>query len=474
MFRVESWGKFQGSSGHRRIHGVAESLKFFSEDCFGLILTVHESNFSRFVWNSLHELDQVRLIGVCRVPGKGVGLSANVVFLMIDFHAAFTFLAILNVASGGTSRLVADEDDIGVGAADEGSKIIHDPTAGAHAATCNHNRGLPRSFEILDGSPRLTTLIDLDEVAEYERLIVDGEDFACFFAPVSAHLLIDFSQLQGHRRIDDDVDSLEHIAAGLAPDIFDDLIEFEKDFLSTAQAEGGNQGDATILECFAEDGFESFDSGFPAFVQSIAVGALEDQDIGPFGAFGRIQDRCAAGSKVTAENDAFVPMIELHICRPKDMARWKKTELSIVLQRVPFAIRNWLDQFLDFFDHLGDDFFIAGNAEPDCVLEHDRQKTSGGRGAIDRLVEPRFQQVGKPTDVVDVHMGKYQRVDTVERKFDPRVRMESSIAALERSAIDEYGVRFRKMELVARAGDTILSTMMRDVHVRSRGKGCIG
>ena len=125
---------------------MAKSFEFFSEDRFGLILAVYEADFSWLVRNPLYELDQIRLIGVGRITGKGVGLSANVVLLMVYFHAAFPLLAILDVASGGPSGLVADKDDIGIGAAAEGSKVIHDPTAGAHTATCDHDGGFSRSF----------------------------------------------------------------------------------------------------------------------------------------------------------------------------------------------------------------------------------------------------------------------------------------------------------------------------------------
>jgi hypothetical protein len=81
-------------------------------------------------------------------------------------------------------------------------------------------------------------------------------------------------------------------------------------------------------------------------------------------------------------------------------------------------------------------------------------------------VEPGFDQIRNPSNVVDVHMREQQRIDSIERKIDLRRTPTLRVGSLKGTTIDQDRTRGIQMKLMARAGDTQVPAVMNDFHGR--------
>lgn len=85
-----------------------------------------------------------------------------------------------------------------------------------------------------------------------------------------------------------------------------DVFQLVEQLLGAADAEGRDQHGALVAQGVLDDGFEALAAAGAVFVQAVAVGAFEHQDVCPFGRLGRHEQWRMWRAKVTGENDAFV------------------------------------------------------------------------------------------------------------------------------------------------------------------------
>jgi hypothetical protein len=183
-------------------------------------------------------------------------------------------------------------------------------------------------------------------------------------------------------------------------------------------------------------------------VKSISVGAFQYEHIGPFGTGRRKEDRRASRAQVTTEDEAFVSVVELDIGRSQDMPSRRISKGCAAWQVLPFAVRDRVNESLDFFEDLSDEAFVLRDAKSNGVFQHDRKKPGRGRSAIDWLVESRFDQVRDPSNVIDMNVRQDEALYAIERKLDFVALESTSISSLEHSAVHEDRIRVAIMKLV--------------------------
>lgn len=106
-------------------------------------------------------------------------------------------------------------------------------------------------------------------------------------------------------------------------------------------------------------------------MESIAVGALEDKQVGSFGWDGWIEDGGAARADVAAERDPLVFVADFDSCGAEDMSCGREAEFGICAESVPFTVGNGLEQFADRLEDICDHLFVSGDAESNGIFEHD-------------------------------------------------------------------------------------------------------
>ena len=249
-------------------------------------------------------------------------------------------------------------------------------------------------------------------------------------------------------------------------DPFDDLIQFKKYFLGPSKAKSGDQGHATILERLEQDRLEPLQASLAAFVNPISISALENEDIGSLRRDRRLEDWRATRADVSAKTDPHVLVADFDHRSPKNMARSRKTKFGVARQALPFPVGDRLDQIGDRLEQTPNHLFVASHPEPNRILEHHRQEFGSRRCAIDRTVETGFDQIRNPSNVVDVHVGEQQRIDSIERKIDLRRTPTLRVGSLKGTTIDQDRTRGIQMKLMARAGDTQVPAVMNDFHGR--------
>ncbi|MCY1552403.1 hypothetical protein D9M68_887960 [compost metagenome] len=85
----------------------------------------------------------------------------------------------------------------------------------------------------------------------------------------------------------------------------DDVFQLVEQFLGAADAEGGDQYRAVVGQGLFDDAFQALATGAAVFMQAVAVGALDHQDVGAVRWFGCWQQRRIGRAQVAGEDDAF-------------------------------------------------------------------------------------------------------------------------------------------------------------------------
>lgn len=102
---------------------------------------------------------------------------------------------------------------------------------------------------------------------------------------------------------------------------------------------------------------------------------------------------------------------------------------------------------------------VAGDADLEDIFQQQRQQPGARFAAEDRAVETGGQQVGDSADVVEVDMADDQGAQVGDGKLDLKRRLPL-IRPLKQSAVDQDPLPVCQPQLVARAGDPIVATVM--------------
>lgn len=257
----------------------------------------------------------------------------------------------------------------------------------------------------------------------------------------------------------------------------DDFFQLVEQLLRAAEAERGNQYRAFVLQGVLDNGLEALPALGAVFVQAVAVGAFQHEDVGALGRCGGHQQRRVGSAQVAGENDARVVargrvgQVDFDVGRAEDVAgalqadaRHKRVGFD---QGEPLVVRQGQQALFDPFDIARYLFVVPAEAELECVFEDNGQQLGRRLATEDRPLEPCSQQIGNPPDVVDMHVGDDQRLDGLQREFDgqlpcARPAIGGGFAALEKAAVDQQAAGRVHMQLMAGAGHTFAGAVMLD------------
>src|SRR3990167_250842 len=134
------------------------------------------------------------------------------------------------------------------------------------------------------------------------------------------------------------------------------------------------------------------------------------------------------GTQVAGEDNAFllsaggVMQIDFHIGRTEDMPRALQANTTdqrlAVVQGEPGVVRQRNNALLDQFDITLDLFLVATEAKLEGIFQDDGQQLGRRLTAEYRAFEAGSQKIGNAPDMVDMHMGRDQGLDDIQREFD--------------------------------------------------------
>lgn len=259
--------------------------------------------------------------------------------------------------------------------------------------------------------------------------------------------------------------------------VLDDVFQLVEQFLGAADAECRDQYGALITQRLLDDGFETLPTALAVFMEAVAIGAFEHEDIGAFGRLRRHQEGGVGCAQIAGKDDALafvllrVVQVDFYIGRAEDMARALQPDaghqLVAVVQREPVLVRQGNEPTFDALDVAFNLCMVATDAKFECILKHDGQQLCRRLATQYRPVETRREQIRDATDMVDVNVRHDERFDGVERELDGeairrRATWQRGVVTLEQTAVDQYAGRGVHVQLVAGGGHAILGTMVFD------------
>ena len=109
---------------------------------------MNQSDLFGFSPHSLYKPHQIPLLRMGGVAAACVDTRIDGVFVMIQHHVPMLGAVVLNDPSGRTLCLIADKKNVGAMIFDQGFEIVHDSTAGAHAAGSYDNGRSAGLFQV--------------------------------------------------------------------------------------------------------------------------------------------------------------------------------------------------------------------------------------------------------------------------------------------------------------------------------------
>src|SRR5690606_11911502 len=141
--------------------------------------------------------------------------------------------------------------------------------------------------------------IDRKQLLEPQRLVPGRHPPQRFLIPVWLQLSVQLSKACGQRGIQDDR-HLQPITS-LATDNRFQLIQ---QLLGTTDAEGRDKYSATVPQGLLQCALKTLSPGAPVFMQPVAIGTLEDDDVGVVRDIRCGQDRRVWRSQIAREYDS--------------------------------------------------------------------------------------------------------------------------------------------------------------------------
>lgn len=252
---------------------------------------MHDLDLFRPVVHAGDELDQAGLVGVGGVAAEGFDAGADGVALAVELHVAALGAVGLDVAAGGAGGLVANEQHVVARVAEHRLEVVDDAAAGAHAAGGDDDGRAAAVGQVADHALVGAVVIHGEPLFKGERFAAGGDALAGLFGPEALQVAVDAGEAAGQGRIQDHRQLVPGQAVGgfLVAAPVDDLFELIEQLLGAANAEGGDQNRALVLQGALDHRFEALAAGVAVFVLAIAVGAFDHQGVAVFGRLGRVQ-----------------------------------------------------------------------------------------------------------------------------------------------------------------------------------------
>lgn len=242
----------------------------------------------------------------------------------------------------------------------------------------------------------------------------------------------------------------------------EDVFDFVEQFLGTAGTECRNEEGAMVSQGLICCLLEPLLAVSVVFMQAVAVGTFQHQDVGALWRFRRMQQRCVGRTKVSGEHNALagrgfrVVDITLDASSPLHMPRTLKADIAEQLrgtdERMPLVVSHGNDGFLYVLEAVVYRVLVKCNAEFECIFQYQRQLPGRRLAADDQAIETRGEQLGNTPYMVDVNMADQQGLDALDREVDFKAGGRARLVTLKQAAMDQQAVGNIKMKLVTGAG----------------------
>lgn len=147
-------------------------------------------------------------------------------------------------------RLVADDEHVVPRDAQHRFEVIDDAPAAVHAAGGNGDCGSDGADQVVHRLHVGLVIVDRRKLFEGQWVAAGGQLAAGFLLPACSQLRVTGGEGCGQGRVEDDVEivPVDTGHGGTLAVTVDDLFEFVKQILPTAEAEGGNEQRALVAE----------------------------------------------------------------------------------------------------------------------------------------------------------------------------------------------------------------------------------
>ena len=232
-------------------------------------------------------------------------------------------------AAQGVRLAIANEEDGIAGVLDVIADMVYDPATVCHAAGGDDDAGFVAIVQELG----FVYGFDVFEAPEVERVLVGLEDFLDRLIEVLRVVFHDLGGGNAQGAIDVVVERRE-------PAFFFELIEGEKQFLGAADAEGGDDELAFLLQASLYDPVEDHARGVgDGVVETIAIGRFDQDIVRLWEDFGGTEDIVLIAADVAAEGKVRLFPLFLYLqvngSAADDMPRVGVEDLDVFVDRMP-------------------------------------------------------------------------------------------------------------------------------------------
>src|SRR5690606_9482277 len=155
---------------------------------------------------------------------------------------------------------------------------------------------------------------------------------------------------------------------------------------------------------------------------------------------------------------------------PSSLQADATAQVRLINQAEPGFVGQGDDALLDHLYIALDQFQVTAEAELEGILEYDGQQLGRRLAAQDRAFEAGGQQIGDASDMVDMDMGRNQRMNAIEGKFDIQsvcagLALGRDFRTLKQPAVDQQAVLRVHVQLMAGASHAISRAVMENLGV---------
>lgn len=189
-----------------------------------------------------------------------------------------------------TSGLVAHEHHLMPRILEHGLEVIDDPSTRAHAIAGDNDGGSAGALEVVDHLLVLGMGIDADQLAETQWLAAFAQALPGFGVPVVVQFAVGLGHALGQGGVEDDgeLGPIQRVGTGLffiaqQRLAVEDVFQLVEQLLCSAQAECWDEDGALVRKGAVDGGFQALLALAAVWVQAVAVGTFEHQDVSAFG-----------------------------------------------------------------------------------------------------------------------------------------------------------------------------------------------
>lgn len=176
-------------------------MERFAQALAGVAVAVHDANGAGAAAHAGDKAHQTALVGVGGIAADGVHAGADGQAFAVQGQVA-ALPRLLQGAAGGAGALVADEQYIVAGVAEQGFQVIDDAAAGAHAAAGDDDGRSGAVAQVGHHAFVGGVVVDGDELVEAQGAVAFGDALQGFLRPVGFEVAVGLGEAAGQRRIE--------------------------------------------------------------------------------------------------------------------------------------------------------------------------------------------------------------------------------------------------------------------------------